>query len=281
MHATKQHFLSILKQYSIYQRLRVSSVYDVYLALTNKQATKARNREFDFYRATLNGFKSGDLIFDIGANVGDKVDVFLKMGARVVAVDPDERNQAILRDRFYRYRMTPRPVTIVGKALGARVGNEAMWVYGPGSVFNSLSEKSPDILDGIKKRSGHLLDAHEFKGKTIVRTTTLDQLIDTYGIPSYVKIDVVGYELEVLQGLHCSLPCLSFEIELPELKQELMQCIKILGELSSRGRFNYTCDRRNGLVLDRWLDIEPFWRLIDEFGGCGEGCMEVFWRTPD
>ena len=280
MHATKRHFSSILKQHSIYHRLRVSSVYDLYLALMKNQVIKARDRELDFYRTTLDGFKPGDMIFDIGANVGDKVDVFLKMGARVVAVDPDERNQEILRDRFHRYRMTPKPVTIVGKAVGKRVGNEAMWVYGPGSVFNSLSEKSPGILDETKKRSGHLLDAYAFKGKRIVGTTTLDQLIDTYGLPSFVKIDVVGYELEVLQGLHCPVPCLSFEIEFAELRQESMRCIEILGGLSSRGQFNYTCDRRNGLVLNQWLDFQPFRRLVNGLDGCSEGCMEVFWKTP-
>lgn len=280
MHATKQHFLSILKQYGIYHRLKASSVYDLYLTLTNKQVIKARDKELDFYRVTLNGFEPGDLIFDIGANVGDKVDVFLKIGARVVAVDPDERNQAILRDKFHRYRMTPKSVTIVGKAVGARVGDETMWVYGPGSVFNSLSEKSASILNGLKKQSGHSLDAHEFREKRIVGTTTLKHLIDTYGLPFFVKIDVVGYELEVLQGLRRPVPCLSFEIDVPLLRKELIQCIAILGALSSHGRFNYTCDRRNGLVLDNWLDVESFSRVIDGLDGCGAGCMEVFWRAP-
>jgi len=277
--ATKRDLSSIVKQNSIYQRLRISPIYDLYLALTKRRVIKARGRELDFYRMTLDGFEPGGLIFDIGANVGDKVDVFLKMGARVVAVDPDEGNQAILRDRFHRYRMTPRPVTIVGKAVGAKAGNEQMWVYGPGSLFNSLSEKSPGILDGTKKRSGHLLDAYQFKEKRIVATTTLDQLIETYGLPAFIKIDVVGYELEVLQGLHCPVPCLSFEIEVKELRKELIQCIEILGGLSSRGRFNYTCDRRNGLALDQWLDFGPFWRLIDGIDGCSEGCLEVFWKT--
>jgi 16S rRNA C967 or C1407 C5-methylase (RsmB/RsmF family) len=135
MIATKRNHLSILKQSGIYHRLRASFVYDLYLILRNGKLLKARDREAAFYRAVLNGFKPGDLIFDIGANIGDKTVTFLRLGARVVAVDPDEHNQNVLRQKFLRSRIRPRPVMIVGKAVGARVGVETMLVCAPGSVF--------------------------------------------------------------------------------------------------------------------------------------------------
>jgi FkbM family methyltransferase len=277
MSATKQSFLSWLRRSGLYHRLRASSVYDLYLALTNRQLLKGRRQEIAFYRALLTGFKSVDLVFDIGANTGDKIDTFLKLGARVVAVDPDENNQAILRQKFLRYRMTPKPVTIVGKAVGAEVDTQTMLVCRPGSVFNTLSRKEAGILSDTANRTGQSLDTIEYKVNKSVETTTLDHLIDAYGLPSLIKIDVVGFELEVLQGLHRAVPCLSFEIGLPEFRQELLQCVEILGGLSPGGQFNYTWNRGNGLALDRWLDVRDFLRLLESFG---EGPFEVFWRTP-
>jgi len=275
MVATKRNPLSILKQSGIYHRLRASFVYDLYLTLRNGELLKARDREAAFYRAVLNGFKPGDLIFDIGANIGDKTDTFLRLGARVVAVDPDEHNQNVLRQKFLRSRIRPKPVTIVGKAVGAKVGVETMLVCAPGSVFNTLSEKGAGIVSDSTNRHGQLPDAIEYKEKKTVETTTLDHLIEAYGLPFFIKIDVVGFELEVLQGLHRSVPCLSFEIGLPESRQELLQCVDLLGGLSSSGQFNYTWDRRNGLALDRWLDVQAFLRVLES---CGDGPIEVFWR---
>ena len=267
--------MSLLKKSGIYHRLRASFVYDLYLTLTNGKLLKDRNREAAFYRAVLNGFKRGDLIFDIGANIGDKTDTFLRLGARVVAVDPDDHNQNVLRQKFFRYRIRPKPVMIVGKAVGANVGVETMQVCAPGSVFNTLSKKGARILSGATNRPKQLSDAIEYKEKTIVETTTLDHLIEAYGLPFFIKIDVVGFELEVLQGLHRSVPCLSFEISLPELRKELLQCADLLGRLSSSGRFNYTWDRRNGLALGDWLDLQGFLPVLES---CGDGALEVFWR---
>jgi FkbM family methyltransferase len=275
MIATKRNHLSILKQSGIYHRLRASFVYDLYLILRNGKLLKARDREAAFYRAVLNGFKPGDLIFDIGANIGDKTVTFLRLGARVVAVDPDEHNQNVLRQKFLRSRIRPKPVMIVGKAVGARVGVETMLVCAPGSVFNTLSEKGAGIISDSTNRPGQLSDVIEYKEKKTVETTTLDHLIEAYGLPFFIKIDVVGFELEVLQGLHRSVPFLSFEIGLPESRRELLQCVGLLGGLSSSGQFNYTWDRRNGLALDRWLDVRSFLRILES---CGDGPIEVFWR---
>jgi FkbM family methyltransferase len=276
MYATERNLLSILKNTGIYHRLRASFVYDLYLNLTNRKLSKDRDREAAFYRAVLDGFKPGDLIFDIGANIGDKIDTFLRIGARVVAVDPDEHNQAILRQKFLRYRMRLKPVMIVGKAVGAKVDVETMLVCAPGSVFNTLSKKGASILSGATSWSKQSLHTIEYKEKKDVKTTTLDHLIEAYGLPFFIKIDVVGFELEVLQGLHRSVPCLSFEIGLPESRKELLQCVDLLGGLSSSGQFNYTWDRRNGLALDSWLDVQAFLRVLE---GCGDGPIEVFWRT--
>ena len=275
MIATKRNHLSILKQSGIYHRLRAAFVYDLYLILRNGKLLKARDREAAFYRAVLNGFKPGDLIFDIGANIGDKTVTFLRLGARVVAVDPDEHNQNVLRQKFLRSRIRPKPVMIVGKAVGARVGVETMLVCAPGSVFNTLSEKGAGIISDSTNRPGQLSDVIEYKEKKTVETTTLDHLIEAYGLPFFIKIDVVGFELEVLQGLHRSVPFLSFEIGLPESRRELLQCVGLLGGLSSSGQFNYTWDRRNGLALDRWLDVRSFLRILES---CGDGPIEVFWR---
>lgn len=110
----------------------------------------------EFYRKLLNGFRSGDLIFDIGANHGSKVDFFLRLGARVVAVEPDEFNQGVLKRRFLDWRITPKPVTIVGKAVGDKVASQTMWIDAPGSAKNTLSSKWVETLRAYKERFGEL-----------------------------------------------------------------------------------------------------------------------------
>src|SRR5579863_480002 len=137
MQQVKRYVQRALRRAGIYQRLKASLVYDLYWMTADRTLIDRRDREVGFYRGLLNGFRRGDLIFDIGANVGDKTDAFLRLGARVVSVEPDDANQAVLQDRFLRYRVVPKRVAIVGKAVSDRSAIETMWIDGPGSAVNT------------------------------------------------------------------------------------------------------------------------------------------------
>ena len=107
----------MLRQTGLRSRLKSSWIHDVYWMITDKKSLEIRQVQVEFYRALLDGCGRGDLSFDIGANEGAKTDVFLRLGANVVAVEPDELNQEVLKNRFLDYRLGRKSVVIVGKAV--------------------------------------------------------------------------------------------------------------------------------------------------------------------
>lgn len=273
MRTLKPYLQSILRRVGLYHRLRASSIYDLYWRLADRSLLDDRRREVEFYRRLLTGFGQGNLIFDIGANYGSKTSIFLSLGARVVSVEPDDVNQAILREMFLRHRLTPKPVIIVAKAVSDKSTVETMWINAPGSAKNSLSQKWVETLKGDEKRFGHSVD---FARQKEIQTTTLEELVVTHGLPFFVKIDVEGYELNVLRGMKRPVPYLSFEVNLPEFRPEGLRCLEVLKLLASDGKFNYAVDCRDGLVLREWLDAVEFSRVLNE---CTDKSIEVFWKS--
>jgi FkbM family methyltransferase len=269
----KQTAQATLKSLGLYHRVKTSFAWDFYWRFANPRLIEERENELTFFRRTLQGFKPGELIFDVGANRGRKTDIFLRLGAHVIAVEPDESNQAVLRDGFLRYRITKKPVTIIGKAMSDRVGVETMWVHEPGSAKNTLNSKWVATLQSDGARFGKGL---QFGQKVEVETTTVGELIRTYGAPFYIKIDVEGHEPSVLRGLHTRVPFVSFEVNLPEFKSEAVQCVELLHALDADGEFNYTADCAGEMVLAQWLEKPAFLRALDS---CRVPSIEVFWRT--
>ena len=129
----------VLKTVHLYERAKTSCVYDLFWRVADRRIIDERSREMGFYRSLLVGFRKGDLIFDIGANNGFKTDIFLRLGARVVAVEPDKSNQIVLADKFLKYRMIKKPVSIVAKAVSNKTGRETLWINEPGSAKNTLN----------------------------------------------------------------------------------------------------------------------------------------------
>jgi FkbM family methyltransferase len=221
----------------------------------------------------LKGLHPGRVIFDIGANHGAKTEIFLALGARVIAVEPDELNQRVLAEKFHRLRVRRRPVTIVGKAVSSETATLTMWIDTPGSAKNTLSHKWVDTLREDRTRFGHQL---QFAERKQVQSVTLEELIAAHGEPFYVKIDVEGYEPTVLRGLRRPVPYVSFEVNLPEFRPEGLECVTILGKLAPLGRFNLAADLADGLLSTRWYEYPEFIRVLEN---CEEKSIEVFWTT--
>lgn len=264
----------LLRRLGIYHRLKASHLYDLYWGLVDRKLIDRRRKELAFYRKTLRGLKPNDLIFDVGANIGQKTGIFLRLGARVIAVEPDPLNQQVLRQSHIDFRLTKKSVVIVGKAVGAQVGSQMMWIDKPGSALNTLNPKWVDILRVDQSRFGERLD---FSQAREVETTTLEELIGGYGVPFYVKIDVEGYEAEVLSGLRTAIPFVSFEVNLPQFKAEALQCMEHLERVVRGGKYNYAADCFCGLALDSWLDKEAFLSIFER---CQETSIEIFWMAP-
>ncbi|MCB8836621.1 FkbM family methyltransferase [Aurantimonas sp. VKM B-3413] len=144
----------------------------------------------------------GDLVFDVGAHVGDRVRVCRRLGARVVAVEPQPRLARLLRTMF----AFDRGVSVVAAAVADAPGVIALRVNRSNPTVSTACASFVDAAAASPEWEGERWD------ETVeVQATTLDRLIAEHGRPAFVKIDVEGLEDRVLAGLSEPVRCLSFE----------------------------------------------------------------------
>ena len=202
-----------------------------------------RQRErIAFYRCFV---QPGDLCFDVGAHLGNHTAAWLSLGARVVAVEPQQDFAAFLQ-RLYGKR---RDVTLLDKALGAARGQATLHTSALTPTVSTLSE---DWIESVRPEPGFA--AVEWEGRLPVAVTTLDSLIEAHGPPAFCKIDVEGHEAAVLAGLSQALPQLCFEF-LPAALPVALACLERLGALGDY-RYNLSLGERPRLLLSDWCDAD-------------------------
>lgn len=249
----KKAIKKFLYNQNLYYRLKYSRFFHLYQRLFNRAAIRQQRREIQFYQSFLSPCK---LIFDIGANDGHKTEAFLQLAEKVISCEPDKENFKLLETRF---RNKKGRVILENKALSDKNGTAVMHIHHPGSAFNTLSEKWANILeaDGIKRWD----EPVHFSEKQNIETITLDQLVSRHGIPGFIKIDVEGFEENVLRGLSHRIPWLSFETLLPDYRNELEHCLDIIQLLDNSAMYNIALHEKlifpglaNRNELEEWLN---------------------------
>ncbi len=192
---------------------------------------------------------SGDVFFDIGANDGNRVAPVLELGAKVVAFEPQRACRNILRWRF------GKKITVVPKALGEKDDTKEMHI----SNFSGVSSISTEWINAVKDTR---FKGYDWSATRKVQVTTLDKAIEKYGMPKFAKIDVEGYELEVLKGLSKAVPALSFEYTTPEQTDKVLACIKKIAALDPHYAYNYSVGESMKLALGTWLSADDMLRLV-------------------
>ena len=184
-----------------------------------------------------------DLVFDIGANVGDYTSLCLELGAKVVAVEPQPDCVKLLASRFQQNSN----FELETMALGNHRGVGLLYLS---DVRSPISSMSMDWIKAVKE-SGRFRH-FKWRQTQTVKLACLDDLIKKHGLPSFCKIDVEGYDHEVLCGLNSPIGKLSFEYHV-EFFSKFESCIDRLSELGAY-TYNFTIGERPRLHLPLWVE---------------------------
>lgn len=160
-------------------------------------------------------------VFDIGAHVGSFTERALQMGAQsVLAVEPQPD---IYKKLAERYAQDSRVKTLRKCVLDVHNSVVEFWVCRQATTLSSANR-------GWATETRFKEYAWE-EDPIYAETVTLDALIEEYGEPDYIKIDVEGCEFIVLSGLTVPVERISFEFDY-ETMITTKKCIDRLLEIS-------------------------------------------------
>ncbi len=196
--------------------------------------------------------KPGSLAFDIGSHVGDRIGSFRRQGARVVALEP----QPLCARAISAIYAGDLDVVLLEQACGPKPGTLTLHINSANPTVSTASTDFVKAADGAGGWEGQRWD------KSItVPVTTLDALIAAHGTPDFVKIDVEGFEGDVLAGLSKQLPALSFEFT--TIQRDVAHvCIDLLARLGPY-RFDVALGESQRLEQGHWVDAGAMHAFVD------------------
>ncbi len=199
--------------------------------------------------------RRGDLVFDIGAHVGNRIASFRRLGARVVAVEPQPALVKVLKLLYGR----SSNVTIEASAVGRNAGTIELLINRDNPTVSTASR---DFIGAARGSPGW--EEQRWSEVVTVPLTTLDALIARHGAPAFIKLDVEGFEAEALTGLTRSVKALSFEFTTIQ-RDVAFACVERCMALGLT-RFNAALGESQSLVhsdgvsgdtIARWLRALP------------------------
>jgi FkbM family methyltransferase len=212
--------------------------------------------------------RPGDLVFDVGAHVGNRTRAFAALGCRVVAVEPQPHVAALLRVLAGRVP----DVTVVEAAVTDRPGRARLAVSDRNPTVSTISDAWRDARGQEAGFAGV-----EWNRMVDVAATTLDALIAEHGEPAFVKLDMEGGEVAALRGLTMPVKGVSFEY-LGSALDAAEACASHLAALAPY-RFNWSAGESSRLGSDTWLDHGGLIAQLSATAAAGHG--DVYARRVD
>lgn len=194
-----------------------------------------------FRRLYTNFVRPGDLVFDIGANIGENTRLFASLGARVVAVEPLAHCAPAIAPQA---TQAVSDVRLEQCAIGRQAGTLELAVCSRALDVSSASQAWMDTMQRTGRARG------PWDERVLVPVSTLDALITRHGLPSFIKVDVEGYEAEVLRGLSQRVSSISVEVHRATLELSL-DCLERLCEL---GFARFAVSAGHSAELSPWTD---------------------------
>lgn len=184
-----------------------------------------------------NVVKKDYLIFDIGGNRGNHSLIFLMLGVKkIILLEPNPDLIYSLKKRF--------------KGKNVEIIN------------NGVSSKRGFFYFNILEDSGHstfveYCEKEVLKRRIKVKTIRLSDLIKKYGIPDFIKIDVEGFEWEVLKTLTKKVKGIVFENSCIENSK------KCLIHLNTQGEYLFATDSQ--ILNKNWESYKKFLKNINSY----------------
>jgi FkbM family methyltransferase len=157
--------------------------------------------------------KEDDIIIDIGGNIGYYALLESKLARRgkIFAIEPVPSNAQILRSNIELNNSTN--LYLFGYAISEKNGTAKMFIYDKCNWCSFTKSLKSNIIKEIE-----------------VKTITLDDFVDLFvhEYPNFIRMDVEGYEYQILNGA----------IKLLDASQPLKLCIELHPHLLQKEKMN-------------------------------------------